>query len=66
MSKDRDRKRKRHSEETETPVIIDDIIREDCPCPKTDCKNYKHCGPCRAKHSPPKKSLPYCERGKKV
>lgn len=59
----RERSRDRRNKE-EAPVITDTTVREDCPCPRTDCKNHKLCGPCRVKHSPPKKSLPYCERGK--
>ncbi len=65
MASERNRERNRNRNEKEKSVIVDDMIREDCPCPKTGCKNFKHCGPCRAKHSPPKKSLPYCERQKK-
>lgn len=60
MARESSGERKRHKYKTE-PVITDDIIREDCPCPRTDCKNHKHCGPCRYKH---RNSVPYCERGK--
>jgi hypothetical protein len=62
MGRERERERKPHKDETEEPVIVDDIIREDCPCPKTDCERHKHCGPCRYRH---RKGTPYCERGKK-
>lgn len=61
MSRERVRERKR-DKSIEEPVIADDIIREDCPCPKTDCPRYKHCGPCRYRH---RKGTPYCERGNK-
>ncbi len=59
MSRERRRDRSGGKESKEEPVIADTMIREDCPCPKTDCKNYKQCGPCRYKH---RKGKPYCER----
>ncbi len=55
MSREDKRDRKRDKE----PVITDDTVRLDCPCPKTDCKNHTLCGPCRYKH---RKGKPYCER----
>lgn len=39
------------------------VIREDCPCPKTDCARHKSCLECRAYHAGRKKlKLAYCDR----
>ncbi|WP_424357357.1 hypothetical protein [Methanocella sp. MCL-LM] len=37
------------------------MIRDDCPCPKTDCRRHKNCVECREYHVA-KDRVPYCDR----
>lgn len=65
MSRDREQKReleKERKKEMLEAAIAGGEKKADCPCPKTDCKRYGYCTPCRAHHT---KSAPYCERGYK-